>query len=137
MKLFHVICFAVATVLLSGAAAHAEWTGDPGNKYWSSVTINKIASGQIDKYQYFCIEASNSGGSIKACAGNHQTSVWNHAYDLLYKQAMYYYSTGQKVRLYYAEDIWQYKQFVDAYSGNHIVGFATCTSGTECFGPTN
>ncbi|UUN76660.1 subtilase cytotoxin subunit B [Escherichia coli] len=113
----------------------AEWTGDKKDGMNSGFIINKVHTGQIDQRQYFCIEAFNSAGNITRGCSIKGLSVWGVSYSLLYDQAMYYYTTGQYVRIYFSPNEWTYQPFKDSLTSSVIVGFATCSSREQCFGP--
>lgn len=136
---------AMGVALLASSIAHADWTGDPDTKYWSGVVIKRVAVGQIDGHEYFCIEFTNTTTTInKACASSNpnmkdNSSIpWASSYDGFYKQAMYYYSTGKPVRVHYGENVWKFEKFVALYGANHIRGFSSCLENerVNCFGPS-
>lgn len=121
--------------LFSATPAFAEWTGDKVDGMVSSVTINKIHVGQIDGSPYFCFSATtNTGSTTSACQVKSQSN-WKSSFDMFYNQVMYYYSTGQKVRVYYEPYVWSYEPFTESLSSNVLVGLSTCESDTQCYGP--
>ncbi|MCO5784536.1 subtilase family AB5 toxin binding subunit [Citrobacter meridianamericanus] len=121
-------------LLLVTSSARAEWTNDKEAIYYSNVTITDISDGQIDGYSYFCIKVKNQS-DVTMCAGNNKGSIWGASYETLYKQALYFYSTGQKIRVYARNDIWKYGLFVGFYGGKYLTGMSTCNSTGDCFGP--
>ncbi|EJZ7014690.1 subtilase cytotoxin subunit B [Salmonella enterica] len=127
-----VILFIVFS-LFSVNSALAEWTGDHAEGMYSNVIINKFHTGQISSQPYFCIEAFKTSSNIKACLIKN-TTVWGASYGTLYDQALYYYTTGQSVRVYYAPGVWTYSPFVSALTSNALVGLSTCEP-DACFGP--
>lgn len=143
MKYRALFCALVGSISLIGASAQAEWTGDPDTEIWSNVRIIAFSSGQLNGHRYFCIAGKNgdSASNIqKACASTNQdTSVFSLSYDALYKQAVYYYGTGQKVAMYYKQADFKYAPFSAAFKSNFIRGFATCEINSAgksvCFGP--
>ncbi|MBV7133659.1 subtilase cytotoxin subunit B [Escherichia coli] len=129
--------FVISMFLLLSCSgfAHAEWTGDKAEGMVSNVTIKNIHVGQIDRSPYFCFSATkDSNSTISACQIKTQ-SIWKESYDTLYNQVMYFYSTGQQVRVYYAPGAWTYKPFKDSLTSNVLVGLSTCESDTSCYGP--
>lgn len=122
-------------VLLAVGSARAEWTNDTDAGYYSNVIITDISNGQIDGYSYFCIKVKNKS-AVSMCAGNNKGSVWSASYETLYKQALFFYSTGQKIRVYTKENVWKYDKFVAFYGSQYLTGISTCNADGECFGPT-
>ncbi|EFC2366330.1 subtilase cytotoxin subunit B [Escherichia coli] len=126
--------FWLMAFFISGVA-RAEWTGDKKDGMNSGYIINKFHTGQIDQRPYFCIEAfSQEGNTTRGCSIK-GLSVWGASYSLFYDQALYYYTTGQFVRIYFSPNEWTYQPFKDALTPSVIVGFSTCSSRKECFGP--
>ncbi|MFJ2997528.1 subtilase family AB5 toxin binding subunit [Raoultella planticola] len=124
------LCF----LLSFSGVAHAEWTGDKTEGMISHVVIKELHTGQFNGSPYFCLEGENkSGGVIKACQLKND-SKWLHSFELLYNQTMYYYSTGQLIRVYYEPRVWNNPSFANSLTSNVLVGYSTCTS-TNCFGP--
>ncbi|PVF11312.1 subtilase cytotoxin subunit B, partial [Yersinia pestis] len=121
-------------LIVSLNPAFAEWTGDNVEGMHSGMIINKFHSGQVDGKPYFCIEAFKPSTTITACSVK-DTSIWGASYNTLYDQAMYYYTTGKRIRVYYAPDVWTNNSFVRALTANALVGFSTCISESSCFGP--
>ncbi|HDI3023914.1 subtilase cytotoxin subunit B [Cronobacter sp. EKM101R] len=115
-----------------------EWTGSPGTGMYSNVKIGDVHTGMINDDAYFCVKAVRSDFSAIACAVQNE-SVWAPNFDMLYNQAMYFYSTGENVRLYFKPDVWSRQDFISALSTNAITGFSTCNSAMSehnvCFGP--
>ncbi|GCG08450.1 hypothetical protein BvCms12BK_04438 [Escherichia coli] len=115
--------------------ARAEWTGDKKDGMNSGFVINKFHVGQIDQRPYFCIEASNKYGNTTRGCSIKGLLVWGASYSLFYNQALYYYTTGQFVRIYFSPNEWTYQPFKNALTGSVIVGFSTCITREQCFGP--
>ncbi|EIM4579706.1 subtilase AB5 cytotoxin subunit B, partial [Escherichia coli] len=89
-------------------------TGDARDGMFSGVVIDQFHTGQIDNNPYFCIEGKQPGGSsIRACSMKN-SSVWGPSFSTLYNQALYFYTTGQLVRIYYEPGVWTYPPFVKA-----------------------
>ena len=131
----YIKCVFLFIVFFISGIARAEWTGDKKDGMNSGFVINKIHVGQIDRRPYFCIEAfSRDGNTTRACSIK-GLSVWGESYSLLYDQALYYYTTGQFVRIYFSPNEWTYQPFKDALTSSVLVGFSTCTSSEQCFGP--
>ncbi|MDM3448010.1 subtilase family AB5 toxin binding subunit [Citrobacter sp. Cb027] len=125
------LCFSFMSV----TPAFAEWTGDKKDGMVSNVIIKKVHTGQIDRSPYFCFFGTKrDGANISACQIKTQ-SVWKESFDMLYNQVMYYYSTGQQVRVYYAPNNWHFKPFTDSLTSNVLVGLSTCESEAHCYGP--
>ncbi|HEA8350439.1 TPA: subtilase cytotoxin subunit B [Escherichia coli] len=110
-----------------------DWTG--GKKYgmYSDVTIKDIHTGVVDANPYFCVEVVKTELNVKACLVRGY-SIWSSAFETFYNQAMYYYSTGQKIRLYYNPNTWTHPDF-SKITQNAIAGFSTCSTDDYCFGP--
>ncbi|MGJ7739226.1 subtilase family AB5 toxin binding subunit [Escherichia coli] len=68
-------------------------------------------------------------------SGSWVLHVWSGAYDTFYNQAMYYYSTGQKIRSYYDSRTWSLCRFCNKITQNAIAGFSTCSRDDHRFGP--
>ena len=128
--------FVISMCLLLSCSgfAYAEWTGDKTEGMISEVVIDKIHSGQFNQSAYFCIEGTKSDGhTIRACQLQ-SDSYWLKSFDLMYSQSMYYYSTGQLVRVYYKPNVWTHSGFVNSLTSNALIGYSTCVRGS-CFGP--
>lgn len=123
--------FVIITLLLS-PFVRAEWTGDKAEGMHSNMVISNFHTGQIDGAPYFCIEGRKPDQSAKYCSIKGR-SRWGASYATFYDQAMYYYTTGQKVRIFYEPNVWTYDQFVNMLSSNALVGFSTCESHDKCF----
>ncbi|EAX4622269.1 subtilase cytotoxin subunit B [Salmonella enterica] len=123
--------------LICSFNASAEWTGDYHSiSYFSYRVISEFHVGQIDGGDYFCIKTvkvDGSGTPIIACSVSNK-SVWAPSFKVLLEQAKYFYNTGQSVRIYYQDNIWIHKSFVNTFSTNALVGLSSC-SATACFGP--
>ncbi|ALP46900.1 subtilase family AB5 toxin binding subunit [Escherichia coli] len=117
----------------AAGAGDTDWTGGNKNGMYSDVIIKDIHTGVVDLKPYFCVEVAKTGLDFKACLVRGY-SVWSGAYDTFYNQAMYYYSTGQKIRLYYDSRTWSHAGFAQI-TQNAIAGFSTCSSDDYCFGP--
>lgn len=128
-----VVGLLLASVFCVNAYAGDDWTGAKREGMYSGVTIKDIHTGVVDAKPYFCIEAVKTDLDVKACLVLAFTD-WSDAYDTFYNQAMYYYSTGQKIRLYYAPNTWTHPEF-SKITRNAIAGFSTCSSDEYCFGP--
>lgn len=124
----------IASVMLASNSVLAEWTGDQAEGMVSNVVISKIHVGQIEGSPYFCLYATKTDGEIQACQVK-EKSVWKASFDLFYNQVMFYYSTGQQVRIYYSPGEWTHSSFVAALTSNVLVGISTCESPSSCYGP--
>lgn len=121
--------------ILASGSVFAEWTGDRKEGMYSGVVIDKMHTGQIDQKPYFCIEGKQSASvKVLACAVKDK-SVWGASFNLFYNQALYFYTTGQTVRVYYEPGVWTYKPFVESLTANALAGFSTCSAPNDCFGP--
>lgn len=130
-----VLKVALCLPLLLMKPAFAEWTGDKTEGMISNVVIQKIHTGQIDRSPYFCILGTKKDGGVISACQNKGQSIWKESFDMLYNQVMYYYSTGQQVRVYYSPKEWHFKPFTDSLTSNVLVGLSTCESETSCYGP--
>lgn len=119
-------------VLFSGVANASPWTGEKADGMYSDMTITNIHTGVVDFRPYFCIEAVRSVNNtdIKACAVRGYSN-WAAGFDEFYNQAMYYYATGQLVRIYYQPNVWTHEGLREL-TRNAIVGFSTCSSIDHC-----
>ena len=124
----------VPVFLLIAPTAFAIDTLDPKIEYYSDVTLANFSSGQIEGGRYFCVKAVNHGGDVVACAVSNK-SEWASSYDQFFQQAYYYYTTGNKVRLYVQPNVWTHPKFSHTFSNKAIAGFASCNNGF-CMGPT-
>lgn len=125
----NIILFFVFSIALV-SSAFAEWTGGFSEGMYSNVVIKNITTGQIDTHPYFCIEASNGA---RACSIKN-LSIWGPSYGTLYDMALYFYMTGESVRVYYDPGVWYDESFSTEITANALVGLSTC--GTDkCFGP--
>ncbi|ECG8589179.1 subtilase cytotoxin subunit B [Salmonella enterica subsp. salamae] len=116
--------------------AHAEWTGDSTNGYYSDEVISELHVGQIDNGPYFCIKSvkvNGSGSPLITCALSVH-NIWASSFKEFLEQARYFYATGKTVRVYYQDNVWTYQPFVNTFSAKALVGLSSC-SATECFGP--
>ncbi|MFS8929398.1 subtilase family AB5 toxin binding subunit [Escherichia coli] len=121
-------------LLSSTGVAYADWTGDKEEGMVSEVVINKLHSGQFNNSAYFCVEGVKSDGyTIRACQLSND-SYWSTSFDLMYNQSMYFYSTGQLVRIYYKPNVWNNPDFMKSLTSNVLIGYSTCVPGS-CFGP--
>ncbi|EFC2366332.1 subtilase cytotoxin subunit B [Escherichia coli] len=122
------------SVLFFITPAKAEWTGDKTEGMFSKVLINKIHTGQFNSSPYFCLEGKqDENTTIKACLLK-RDSKWYPSFDTLYSQTMYYYTTKERVRLYYEPNVWSDSGFKKALTSNALVGYSTCKE-EVCFGP--
>lgn len=126
------VLFFLSTFCIS-SYADDDWTGAKKDGMYSDVTIRDIHTGVVDSKPYFCVEVVKSDLDTKACLVLGY-SIWSNAFDTFYNQAMYYYSTGQKIRLYYEPNTWTHPDF-SKITTNSIAGFSTCSSDDYCFGP--
>lgn len=115
--------------------SHAEWNGE-FHHYESDVYIKQLSTGQINNGAYFCAALYRDDNKITDVCSLSTGHMWSAAYDTLYNQAMYYYTTGQKIRVYYVGIGLFYPDFAKVYGDKILTGFATCESG-NCFGPNN
>ncbi|ECF6103937.1 subtilase cytotoxin subunit B [Salmonella enterica subsp. diarizonae] len=125
--------------LICSFNASAEWTGDYANiSYFSHEVISEFHVGQIDGGAYFCIKAVKADGSsstpLIACSVSNK-SVWAPSFKVLLEQARYFYVTEQSVRIYFEQNIWTNQQFINTFSKNALVGFSSCNTAPDCFGP--
>lgn len=127
--------FSLAAPLLFSCVTYASaWTGEKAEGMYSDMVINNIHTGVVDSRPYFCIEASKNGANFTGCAvGGY--SNWAAGYELFYNQAMYYYATGQLIRIYYQPYHWPNADF-NHITPNAIAGFSTCSTVEHCFGPS-
>ncbi|BDI50705.1 subtilase cytotoxin subunit B [Escherichia coli] len=122
------------SMLVFTSPAKAEWTGDKTEGMYSEVMINKIHTGQFNSSPYFCLEAEQSEDkTIKACLLRND-SKWHPSFDTLYLQTMYFYTTGERIRLYYEPNVWNNEDFKKSLTSNALVGYSTCKE-EACFGP--
>lgn len=115
-------------------AAFAVDTLSSNIEYYSDVTLTNFSSGQIEGGRYFCVKAVNYGGDVVACAVSNK-SEWAQSYDQFFQQAYYYYTTGNKVRLYAQPNVWVHPKFSQTFSNKAIAGFASCNN-RGCMGPS-
>lgn len=122
-------------VLFAGVSSASPWTGEKAEGMYSDLTISNVHTGIVDSRPYFCIEAVRSENNInvKACAVKGYSN-WAAGFDQFYNQAMYYYATGQLIRLYYQPNVWTHEG-LKKLTTNAIVGFSTCSSLNHCLGP--
>ncbi|EKR1690264.1 TPA_asm: subtilase cytotoxin subunit B [Salmonella enterica subsp. diarizonae] len=125
--------------LICSFNASAEWTGDYENiSYFSHEVISEFHVGQIDGGAYFCIKAVKADGSsstpLIACSVSNK-SVWAPSFKVLLEQARYFYVTEQSVRIYFEKNIWTNQPFINTFSKNALVGFSSCNTAPDCFGP--
>ncbi|EEG6605628.1 subtilase cytotoxin subunit B [Salmonella enterica] len=125
--------------LICSFNASAEWTGDYANiSYFSHEVISEFHVGQIDGGAYFCIKAVKADGSsstpLIACSVSNK-SVWAPSFKVLLEQARYFYVTEQSVRIYFEQNIWTNQPFINTFSKNALVGFSSCNTAPDCFGP--
>lgn len=134
MNLKSFIAVSLISLLSVNAYANSDdWTGAKKEGMYSDVTIKDIHTGVVDSNPYFCVEVVKQGLDFKACLVRGY-SVWSGAFDIFYNQAMYYYSTGQKIRLYYNPYTWSHPGFAQI-TQSAIAGFSTCSTDDYCFGP--
>ena len=103
---------------------------------YSNVKITSVHSGYVDGRKYFCVKAKKTNLDTSACAISGYTTG-GPAYEQLYNQAMYFYSTGELVRIYVKPNVWSKSDFVRKLTSAAITGFSTCETGANCFGPIN
>ncbi|EKT8862352.1 subtilase cytotoxin subunit B [Salmonella enterica] len=125
--------------LICSFTASAEWTGDYENiSYFSHEVISEFHVGQIDGGAYFCIKAVKADGSsstpLIACSVSNK-SVWAPSFKVLLEQARYFYVTEKSVRIYFEQNIWTNQPFINTFSKNALVGFSSCNTAPDCFGP--
>lgn len=131
-----VLSILLTTFVFFSGAVKAEWTGDVANDFYSNAVITDMHVGQIDQSPYFCIKAQiNNNETISACSIQKQ-SIWGHSYETLFSQARFFYSTGQKIRLYVKSNVWTYDKFYSVFTRNALVGLSTCANNNTCFGPS-
>ncbi|MBF0690609.1 subtilase cytotoxin subunit B [Providencia alcalifaciens] len=128
------LCKFIPLFLCITSTALAMDTLSPKIEYYSDVTLTNFSSGQIEGGRYFCIKAENYGGDVITCAVSNK-SEWAPSYDQFFQQAYYYYTTGNKVRLYVQPNVWTHPKFSQTFSNKAIAGFASCNNGV-CMGPT-
>ncbi|EFE2080357.1 subtilase cytotoxin subunit B [Escherichia coli] len=131
--MFRFLLVALCFSLSFNASADSEWTGAKKDGMYSEVVIQDIHTGMVDSKPYFCIKAVKTEVNLSACLVSGY-SIWSPAFDTFYNQAMYYYSTGQRVRVYYEPNIWKHEEF-SKITTNAIAGFSTCFKEDQCFGP--
>ncbi|WP_096975621.1 subtilase family AB5 toxin binding subunit [Escherichia coli] len=131
--MFRILFVAICFFLSFNASADNEWTGSKKDGMYSEVVIQDVHTGVVDSKPYFCIKAVKTDVNLSACLVSGY-SIWSPAFDTFYNQAMYYYSTGQKIRVYYEPNIWKHKEF-SKITTNAIAGFSTCFIEDQCFGP--
>lgn len=133
------ICFPMLLFLFLGLVfsplTYAEWSGK-SKQYVSDVYIKHVATGQINGGAYVCVSLYRDNDKITNACSLSTGHMWSASYETLYNQAMYYYTTGQKIRVYYLNIGAFYPDFSREYGGNLLTGFATCES-DNCFGPAN
>ncbi|PKF48805.1 subtilase family AB5 toxin binding subunit [Enterovibrio nigricans] len=129
--------FLLFIISITSFCSYAEWSDDSKDTVSFRGVIKDISVGQIDGFSYFCIEIDRiEAVNQKACSGKSNGGIWGKSYDTLYKQALFFYSTGQKIKMVTRSDIWKYQPFVSAYSSYVITGLSSCSgSDGKCFGP--
>ncbi|EPW5280257.1 subtilase family AB5 toxin binding subunit [Yersinia enterocolitica] len=124
------------TILVSVCGnANADWSGDTTNAFYSNTVITDIHVGQINKSEYFCIKyLTEDKQKLSACSVQKETA-WNAPYYSLLSQARYFYSTGQRIRVYIVNNVWTYDKFYQVFSKALLVGLSSCEDIKNCFGP--
>ncbi len=131
-----VFCLIVLfSIFLFPPLSYAEWTGETGN-YFSDVYIKHISTGQINNGAYFCAALYREEDKIADVCSLSTAHIWSASYDTLYNQVMYYYTSGQKIRVYYVEIGLFYPDFAKVYGDKILTGFSTCDAG-GCYGSNN
>ncbi|WP_137651999.1 subtilase family AB5 toxin binding subunit [Escherichia albertii] len=135
--MFKIKYFAIA--LLLSESSHAGMVDY--DKYMSNLQINNLSFGVYKsggkESQFFCIgvKRGNIVPTVSSMCkfdvfGNHQ-----QGFDNMLETARYYYATGEEVRIYYKENIWQDTDFTSAFSGAELIAITTCSSSDYCMGP--
>lgn len=114
---------------------HAEWNGDEHHSYFSDVTIKHISTGQMNNGPYFCISLYRDNTKVNDVCSLSTGHMWSASFDTMYNQAMYFYSSGQKIRVYTTSIKGFYPKFESAFSDLLITGFGTCED-DFCYGPS-
>ncbi|HBA7687698.1 TPA: subtilase cytotoxin subunit B, partial [Escherichia coli] len=96
--------------------------------------IKHISTGQINNGAYFCAALYREEDKIADVCSLSTAHIWSASYDTLYNQAMYYYTSGQKIRVYYVGIGPFYPEFAEFYGDRILTGFSTCDAGF-CYGP--
>ena len=111
------------------------------DKYFSQVKINNFSYGVYKsgekETQFFCIGMQKDSGNLPfntVCKvdvyGTHQ-----QGFTAMMETAKYYYATGEKIRVYYKDDVWTDSDFAQAFSNKELISLSTCSSLTYCMGP--
>ncbi len=130
-----VYLLAVFSILSFPRLSYAEWTGESSH-YESDVYIKHISTGQLNHGAYFCAALYREGVKVTDVCSLSTAHIWSASYDTLYNQAMYYYTSGQKIRVYYVGIGLFYPEFAKVYGDKVLTGFSTCDAG-YCYGPNN
>ncbi|MFJ2997525.1 subtilase family AB5 toxin binding subunit [Raoultella planticola] len=111
------------------------------DKYFSQVTINNFSHGVYTsggkESEFFCIGMKSDTGSLPfgtVCKidvfGSHK-----QGFTAMMETAKYFYATGEKIRVYYKDNVWSDSNFVNAFSNKELISLTTCSSSTYCMGP--
>ncbi|MBP1520793.1 subtilase cytotoxin subunit B-like protein [Salmonella enterica subsp. enterica serovar Worthington] len=111
------------------------------NTYQSNVQINNLSHGVYKsgvRTVSFCIGLNNESQIPNANTMCKMDVFGTHkqGFDNMLATARYYYTTGEKVRIYYKENVWADRNFTAGFSGNELIAITTCSSIDYCMGPT-